>query len=175
MKIWELLVLWIRHMNCSRFSRKNYIYFFCKQEILSAWLWITWYFCSHFTWESGSQTTIGTTSMIKLKSSIKLVIGSQKAKKRKEKKKLRIHKKKNHNFNPFLIIFFLRFNEVYLIYKAVIISAVQQSDPVIHRHISIIFQSPFLPRLSQNTGQNSLCYTASPCWLIISYTPVCIC
>lgn len=32
------------------------------------------------------------------------------------------------------------FTEVWLIYKAMIISAIQQSDPVIHIHISILSQ-----------------------------------
>ena len=36
---------------------------------------------------------------------------------------------------------FLSFIEVSLIYKAVITSAVQQSDPVIHIHISILLDS----------------------------------
>ena len=40
---------------------------------------------------------------------------------------------------PYQSIFFLIFMDLYLTYKAVIISSVQQSDPVIHVHISIIF------------------------------------
>ena len=43
-----------------------------------------------------------------------------------------------------------------------IISAVQQSESAIHIHTSIL-QILFPYRLSQNIGQSSLRYTASPC------------
>ena len=45
----------------------------------------------------------------------------------------------------------------------VTITAVQQSDPVIHINMSILSQILFLYRLSQNTGLSSLWYTAGPC------------
>ena len=54
-----------------------------------------------------------------------------------------------------------------LIYNVILVSGVQQSDSVIHTHISILFQMLFptlFPyRLLQNTEQSSLCYTAGTC------------
>ena len=65
--------------------------------------------------------------------------------------------------NVFLFLFsFFSFIKVSLVYNVVIISAVQQSDSVIHRHISILFQMLFPGRLSQNLGPTSLCSTAGP-------------
>ena len=54
-----------------------------------------------------------------------------------------------------------------MINNVVIVSGVQQSDSVIHIHVSILFQilSPF--RLLYNIEQSSLCYTVGPCWLSI--------
>ena len=46
------------------------------------------------------------------------------------------------------LLFFLSFIDVQLIYKVVIIFAVQQSDSVTHMHISILFQIFFPYRLS---------------------------
>ena len=40
--------------------------------------------------------------------------------------------------------------EIWLIYNVVLISGTQQSDSVIHIHISILFQILFSYRLSQN-------------------------
>ena len=62
----------------------------------------------------------------------------------------------------FFSFHFQRFTEVESISNVVIISAVQQSDSVIHVRASIHFQilSPY--RLSQNTGQSSLCSVAGP-------------
>ena len=54
-----------------------------------------------------------------------------------------------------------------MINKAVLVSGVQQSDSVIHIHVSILFQILFPFRLSQNIEQSSLCYTVGPCWLSI--------
>ena len=47
------------------------------------------------------------------------------------------------------------------------VSGVQQSDSVIHTHVSILFQIIFPFRLLHNIEQNSLCYTVGPCWLSI--------
>ena len=52
----------------------------------------------------------------------------------------------------YLLTYFLSFIEVELIYNVVIISAVQESDSVIHVHTSILFQILFTHRLSQNVG-----------------------
>ena len=49
----------------------------------------------------------------------------------------------------------------------VLVSGVQQSDSVIHIHVSIVFQTLFPVRLLQSIEQNSLCYTVGPCWLSI--------
>ena len=59
-------------------------------------------------------------------------------------------------------------------FNVVLVSGVQQSDSVIHIHVSILFQVIFPFRLLQNTEQSSLCYTVGPCWSpilnIIEYT-----
>ena len=44
-----------------------------------------------------------------------------------------------------------------------LVSGVQQSDSVIHIHVSILFQILFPFRLLQNTEQSSLCCTVGPC------------
>ena len=54
-----------------------------------------------------------------------------------------------------------------------LVSGVQQSDSVIHMHVSILFQILFPFRLFQNIEQNSLCYTVGPCWLSILNTVTC--
>ena len=54
-----------------------------------------------------------------------------------------------------------------MINKVVLVSGVQQSDSVIHVHISILFQVLFPFRLLQSTEQSSLCYTVGPCWLAV--------
>ena len=54
---------------------------------------------------------------------------------------------------------FKSFIQVQLIYNVMTISAVQQSDSVIHIHTSILFQIPFPYRLLlQNIEQSSMCY-----------------
>ena len=63
---------------------------------------------------------------------------------------------------------------VQLIKNVVLVSGVQQSDSVIHIHVSIRFQILFPVRLLQNIEQNSLCYTAGPCWLSILNIAVCM-
>ena len=46
-----------------------------------------------------------------------------------------------------------------MINNVVIVSGVQQSDSVIHIHVSILFQILFLFRLLHNIEQSSLCCT----------------
>ena len=53
-----------------------------------------------------------------------------------------------------------------------LVSGVQQSDPVIHTHVSILYQILFPLRLLHNIEQSSLCYTVCPCWLSIIYSSV---
>ena len=48
-----------------------------------------------------------------------------------------------------------------------LVSGVQQSDSVIHLHVSILFQILFPCRLLQDIEQSFLCYTVGPCWLSI--------
>ena len=48
-------------------------------------------------------------------------------------------------------------------------SDVQQSDSVIHIHVSILFQIPFRYGLLQDSEYNSLCYTVGRCCLPILY------
>ena len=57
-----------------------------------------------------------------------------------------------------------------LIYNVVPISAVQQSDSVIHRLSYIIFHHG----LSQKIGYSSLCYAVGPCCLSILNVIVCL-
>ena len=52
---------------------------------------------------------------------------------------------------------------VQLIYKAVLVSSVQQSESVIHIHVSTLFKIIFLYRPLQSIDQSSLCYTAGSC------------
>ena len=47
------------------------------------------------------------------------------------------------------------------------VSGVQQSDSVIHIHVSILFQILFPFRLLHNIEQSSLCYRVGPYWLCI--------
>ena len=62
-----------------------------------------------------------------------------------------------------------------MIYNVVLVSGVQQSDSVIHIHISILLQVLFPFRLLLNIEQSSLCYAVSPCWLSILSIVVCLC
>jgi len=48
-----------------------------------------------------------------------------------------------------------------------LVSDVQQADSVIHIHVSILFQIPFIFRLLHNIEQSFLCYAVGPCWLSI--------
>ena len=72
-------------------------------------------------------------------------------------------------FFPLYFFFFnfLFYIVVQLINNVALVSGVQQSDSVIHTHISILFQVLFPFRLLQNIEQSSLCYTVGPCWLSI--------
>ena len=59
---------------------------------------------------------------------------------------------------PIIFLNFLFYIGVELINNVVIVSGVQQSDSVIHIHVSILFQILFAIRLLQNIKQSSLCY-----------------
>ena len=61
-----------------------------------------------------------------------------------------------------LFIYLSIYIVVQLIYN---VSGVQQSDSVIHVHVSILFQILFPFRLLHNTEQCSLCYTVGLCCL----------
>ena len=60
-----------------------------------------------------------------------------------------------------------------MIKNVVIVSGVQQSDSIIHIHVSILFQNLFTFRLIHNINQRSLCYTVDACWLSILNIAVC--
>ena len=62
-----------------------------------------------------------------------------------------------------------------MINSAVMVSDVQQSDSVIHLHVSILFQILFSFRLLHNTERSSLCYTVGSCWLSILNIAMCTC
>ena len=57
--------------------------------------------------------------------------------------------------------------------NVVIVSGVQQSDSVMHIHLSILFPILFPFTLLHNIEQSSLCYTVGPCWLSILNIAVC--
>ena len=60
-----------------------------------------------------------------------------------------------HKAQPFLL------TDVQLTYNVVLISAVQQSDSVLHIYIYIIFQILFHYRLLQDTEYSTLGYTVN--------------
>ena len=62
--------------------------------------------------------------------------------------------------------------KIELIYNVVLVSAVQQSDSVIHIHK--FFNILFHYGLPQNIEYSSLCYTVGPCCLYILYIIICI-
>lgn len=70
---------------------------------------------------------------------------------------------------------FLFYTGVKSIYNDVIVSGVQQSGPVTHTCVSVLFQILFPFRSSQNIEPRSLRCTAGPCWLSVSNTAVCVC
>ena len=79
---------------------------------------------------------------------------------------------------PLFFYFFLNFLfciGVQLINNVVSVSGVQQSNSVIHIHISILLQILFPFRLLQNTEQSSPYYTVGPFWLSILNIAVCTC
>ena len=53
-----------------------------------------------------------------------------------------------------------------MINNVVLVSGVQQSDPVIHMYVSILFQILFPLRLLQNIEQSFLCYIVSRSLLV---------
>ena len=74
--------------------------------------------------------------------------------------------------HPYFLFYFI-FIGVQLIYNVVLVSGVQQSESVIHIHISTLFQILFPYRSLQRIEQSSLCYTVGPYQLPILYTVVC--
>ena len=54
-----------------------------------------------------------------------------------------------------------------MINNVVLVSGVQQSDSVIHIHVSILFQILFPFRLLHNIEQSFLGDTVGPCWLSV--------
>ena len=48
-----------------------------------------------------------------------------------------------------------------------LVSGVQQSDSVVHIHVSILFQILLTFRLLHDIDQSSLNYAVGPCWLLI--------
>ena len=78
---------------------------------------------------------------------------------------------------PEVQLFFFFFNFYWSIVdlQCCFSSGVQQSESVIHIHISTLFQILFPYRSLQSIGQSSLCYTAGPCWLSILNIAVCTC
>ena len=62
----------------------------------------------------------------------------------------------------------------YLINNVVIVSDVQQTDSIIHWHVSILFQNVFTFRLLHNIEQSFLCYTVGHCWFSILNFVVCV-
>ena len=69
----------------------------------------------------------------------------------------------------------LNSNNKQLIYNVGLVSAVQQSESVIHIHISTLLQTLFPYRSLQCAEKSSLCYTVGPHQLSILYIVVCIC
>ena len=61
-----------------------------------------------------------------------------------------------------------------MIKNVVLVSGVQQSDSVIHIHVSVLFKILFPFRLLHNIEQSSLCYTVGPCWLSILFMYSCM-
>ena len=72
-------------------------------------------------------------------------------------------------YQPLIFFFFSFYVGEQLVNNVVLASGIQESDSVIHTHISILFQILFPFRLLQNIEQSSLCYTGGPCSLSILY------
>ena len=62
-----------------------------------------------------------------------------------------------------------------MISNVMLVSGIQQSDSVIHMHVSILFQILFPISLLHNIEQSSLCYTVGPRCLSILNIAVCTC
>ena len=77
----------------------------------------------------------------------------------------------NHQITRVLLSYIYNFIAVQLIYSTVLSFSVQQSDPVIHTHIFIIFQILFSHMSLQNTQQSFLCYTLG---IYLIYSSMCI-
>ena len=69
---------------------------------------------------------------------------------------------------PALFFFLFFYIEIQLI-NNVRVSGVQQSDSVLHIHVSVIFQILFPFRLLQYIKQSPLCYIVGPYWLSILF------
>ena len=54
-----------------------------------------------------------------------------------------------------------------MINNVVLTSDVQESDSVMHTHVSMLFQILFPFRLLQNIEQSPLRYMVGPCWLSV--------
>ena len=80
-----------------------------------------------------------------------------------------------HSYTDFKKKNLLLYIGVYFINNVMLVSVVQQSDSVIHIHISILFQTLFPFKLLHNIKQSSLCFTVGPCWFSILNTAVCTC
>ena len=74
-----------------------------------------------------------------------------------------------------LILFFSFYMGEQLVNNVVLASGIQESDLVIHTHVSILFQILFPFRLLQNIEQSSLWHTVSPCWFSVLTVAVCTC
>ena len=70
---------------------------------------------------------------------------------------------------------FLFYIGVQLINNVVLVSGIQQSDSLIHIHVSVLFQILFPFRLLQCTEKSFLCYIVGPCWLSVLNIAVCTC
>ena len=78
-------------------------------------------------------------------------------------------------FRLFIYMYILFYIGAQLINNVLLVSGVQQSDSVIHIHVSILFQILFPFRLLQSIEQSSLCYNSRSCWSSILNIAVCTC
>ena len=78
-------------------------------------------------------------------------------------------------FQRVFIYFLINFIGVQLIYNVVLVSVVQQSESVMHTHISTLFQILFPCRSLQSIEQSFLCYTVGSYELSILYIVVYVC
>ena len=75
---------------------------------------------------------------------------------------------------PFIYLFLI-FYWSWLLYNAVLVSAVEHSDSAKHVHTPPLFWISFLFRSPQSIEQGSLCRTVDSCWLSLIYIIVYIC